>query len=165
MIEVLRVIAEAPPPGGGSGLGYLVTVMVALVSGTGGWSLLQFIFNRRGRKAEAARLTAQTEQARSDAQEAEAKRLSILSDLQNRAQQIAIESAANAYERVAKECDNCRNELRACQLELKSLRRATETLIRLAEDAFPYVIAAAAQLPPDYENRLRLSIQMARDNL
>lgn len=143
---------------GGSLLNYLVTFVVALVSGTGGWSVLQMIINRKGRKAEAARLTAQTEQAHLETQQAEAKRQQILSDLQARAQQIAIESASNAYERVTAECD-------ACRAELKDLRRATETLVRLVEDALPYLAALADIVPPDFEDRVRLAISMVRDNL
>lgn len=143
---------------GGNMLSYAVTVAVALVSGTGGWSALQFIINRKGRTAEAARLTAQTEQAYLETQQAEAKRQQILADLQARAQQIAIESAANAYERVTKECDNCR-------AELKDLRRATETLVRLVENALPFLLLVDKVVPDDFEARVRVAISMVRDNL
>lgn len=153
MITLLAV--EAPPATGT--VSYIVTVIIALVSGTGGWSALQFIINRTGRKAEAARLQAQTEQTKVNTQETEINRQKMLSDMQARAQQIAIESAANAYERVTRECDECRQEL-------KGIRRSTEALITLIEEVIPS-LATLEDLPKDYPVRLRLAIRIARDSL
>lgn len=161
MIAPLLVALPDPttvPGGSGSQtISYVVTVLIALVSGTGGWGALQFIFNRTGRKAEAARLMAQTEQSKLETQEGEARRQSMLADLQARAQQIAIESAANAYERVTRECDECRKEVR-------EMRRSTESLINLVEEVIPH-LSSLEGIPDDYPVRLRLAIRIARDSL
>lgn len=132
---------------------YLVTIGLALASGTGGWSVLQFILNRTGRKAEAARLVAQVEQSRSDVEESEARRRQILNEFQVKAQEIAVQSATAAYERVQGEAEGCRHELR-------DLRRATETLIRAVEDVVFHLVISETDT-----HRLRVAISMARDSL
>jgi uncharacterized protein YecA (UPF0149 family) len=150
----MSILADAPTViTGAQTANYLVTIIVAIVSGTGGWSVLQFVLNRTGRKAEAARLTAQIEQNKIDSEEADHKRRLILSDFQARAQQIAVESATSAYERVQAECESCRDELR-------EMRRAAESLIRAVEDIVFELTLTETDL-----YRLRTAISIARDSL
>lgn len=123
---------------------YLVTVMVALLSGTGGWGTLQFLLNRSGRKAEAARLQAEAEKLASS-------RAVLLADAQAMAQRTALDSANAAYGQVRQECADCRAELRL-------VRGATEALIDAIEEI-------AVELSDGGKVRLRQAVRVARQAL
>jgi uncharacterized protein HemX len=98
---------------------YALTVILALASGTGGWSLLQFVLTRTGRKAEMARHQAETERIQ---REAENNRQSILSAAQITAQKAALDSSEQRYKELRQDYDSTR-------FVLKELRIATEALI------------------------------------
>jgi uncharacterized protein HemX len=119
-----------------------VTVIVALVSGTGGWGVLQFILTRTGRKAEIARQQAETERATQESEKFKQETAAHESDLLQRAQVIAqrtaLDSAAKRYRELREDYEEQRRSLRA-------LRSATETLIDVVD-------AIAARMRPTKES-------------
>lgn len=96
-----------------------ITVLVALISGTGGWSVLQFVLNRTGRKAEIARQEAETERVK---EETAREKAAMLSEVQITAQTAALESADRRYRGLEQDYTDQRKTL-------NELRSATTTLI------------------------------------
>jgi hypothetical protein len=96
-------------------INYLAAAIIALVSGTGGWATLQLVINRRGRKAEAGRLEAETEAKKKEAAKTEAERLALLSEVERKAYAAAEMSADKRYSTLERDYDRCTvalNELR-----------------------------------------------------
>lgn len=103
----------------GNNVNLVVTVLVALVSGTGGWGVLQFVLNRTGRKAEIARQEAETERLK---EETARDKAAMLSEVQITAQTAALESADRRYRGLEQDYTDQRKSL-------NELRSATLTLI------------------------------------
>lgn len=107
-----------------------VTILVALISGTGGWGLLQFFLTRTGRKAEVARKQAETERLHDESAKAkedtEANNRKILAAAQIAAQQAALESSDRRYSELKSDYEHTR-------VRLGDLRSATEELIEIVE--------------------------------
>jgi uncharacterized protein HemX len=101
----------------------VVTVLVALVSGTGGWGVLQFVLNRTGRKAEIARQEAETERIQEETQRDKA---AMLTEVQITAQTVALESADRRYKGLEQDHQDQRKVL-------NELRTATWTLIEIVD--------------------------------
>lgn len=113
----------------------LVTVLLALLSGTGGWGVLQFVLNRVGRKAEAARQMADTERIREDAKTRATERLALVAEMERKAYDKGQEAADKRYGELKTDYADCRRGL-------NELRVATEALI----DAIDAIIARAQPL-------------------
>lgn len=113
--------------------------VVALVSGTGGWATLQLIINRRGRKAEAGRLEAETEARKMDAAKTEAERLALLAEVERKAYAAAEASADKRYSTLERDYERC-------AVRLDSLRDAVGPLL----DAI-VAIMAGVQPPIGHE--------------
>jgi uncharacterized protein HemX len=105
---------------------YVVTIVVALVSGTGGWSLLQFVLTRTGRKAEVARQQAETEKLREDQ---EANRQSILAAAQITAQKAALDSGDKRYGELREDYDKNRKDLRELRIATEGLLDVVDTIV------------------------------------
>lgn len=107
-----------------------VTMLVAFISGTGGWGILQFFLNRTGRKAEIARQIAETERLKTESEkthkETEANNRKILAAAQIAAQQAALESSDRRYAEIKSDYEHTR-------VRLGDLRAATEELIEVVE--------------------------------
>lgn len=92
-------------------INFLSVAVIALVSGTGGWATLQLIINRRGRKAEAGRLEAETEARKMDAAKTEAERLALLAEVERKAYAAAEASADKRYATLERDYERCAAEL------------------------------------------------------
>jgi uncharacterized protein HemX len=107
-----------------------VTILVALVSGTGGWGILQFVLTRTGRKAEIARKHAETERLQIESAKAredtEANNRKILAAAQIAAQQAALESSDRRYAELKSDYEHTR-------IRMGDLRSATEELVEVIE--------------------------------
>jgi hypothetical protein len=127
-----------------SNVNVAVTIIVALVSGTGGWGVLQFILTRTGRKAEIARQLAEAEKATQEGERVKLETAAHESDLLQRAQVIAqrtaLDSAAKRYRELREDYEEQRRSLRA-------LRSATETLIDVVD-------SIAARMRPTKESEV-----------
>lgn len=119
--------------------------VVAAVSGTGGWATLQFILNRRGRKAEAARVEAEAETKRT-----ETKRLR--QDMAQAAQDAAVKTWSGTVERLEHDLSSCRGDLTTESVAHRHTRDALESLI----DAFE------AYIEQEDVRAARVSIRAAR---
>ncbi len=102
------------------------TILTALVSGTGGWAVLQFFLTRASRKAEIARQHAAAEKDLEDAArsktETSQRESKLLADAQIVAQRTALESGQQRYAELRMDYEETRTSL-------KGLRNATEALI------------------------------------
>jgi uncharacterized protein HemX len=107
----------------GNNVNLVVTVLVALISGTGGWGVLQFVLNRTGRKAEIARQEAETERVK---EETARDKSQLLSEVQITAQTTALESADRRYKGLEQDYTDQRKML-------NELRTATWTLIETVD--------------------------------
>lgn len=127
-----------------SNVNVAVTIIVALVSGTGGWGILQFILTRTGRKAEIARQLAEAEKSAQESerfkQEIATHETDLLQRAQVVAQRTALDSAAKRYRELREDYEEQRQSLRA-------LRSATETLIDVVD-------AIAARMRPTKESEI-----------
>lgn len=119
---------------------YLVTIIVALISSSGFFGLVQTLTNRRGRKAVAARDEAEAEKARLDKKKAAVDRASMLVDAQALAQATALNSADMAYSRVANECAACREELGELRVVTEVLLTAIAAMIDRARPGDPLTV-------------------------
>jgi molecular chaperone GrpE (heat shock protein) len=150
----------------------VMTVVVALVSGTGGWSILQFILNRTGRKAEIARQHAETEKIKEDV---EANNRKVLAAAQIAAQQAALESSRERYSQLRNDYDESRREFAelrdSSRLQFNDLRSATEELIDIMETFLSQVapkngddVIIIPMTTEDYR-AARTAIRLARSHL
>jgi hypothetical protein len=89
-------------------IGQLITAFATIAGGTGFWGFIQWARERKGAKAKAAKEQQADEKA---TQQAEIDRAKLLADAQAIAQTTALDSANQAYQSVAKRCDDCLDEL------------------------------------------------------
>lgn len=103
----------------GSWMGAAVTIAVAVISSTGGYSIFQFIFNRTGRKAEIARTHAETEKLQ---QEVGLVQAQWLIEAHKAVQQETRDAADVRYH-------NLYEDYKTSSDQLKGLRRVTIALV------------------------------------
>ena len=133
---------------------FMVTVAVALVSGTGGWGLLQFILNRRGRKAEAGRQEAEAETAREALAKAQADRANLLAEAQATAQRTALDSANERYGQLKSDWEECRAGLKEAREAQREGRKVMAALISAID-------ALVAQLKPGQGDEIIITVTRA----
>ena len=107
-------------------INYAVVILLAVVSGTGGWATLQFVLNRRGVKAAAAKEEAEAEVRRREAAKAEAERIAFLQEIERKAYAAAEASQARRYSTLEQDYNDCRSGLR-------ELRDAVRPLITILD--------------------------------
>lgn len=131
---------------------------------TVGGAVVNWLFNRTGRKAETTRRKAEEEDRRKKAEEREIEREELLAEARARAQQTALESAATAFQSVKAQCDECNRRLlqaeerqaraeqrmydaeqreRAADEREGKMRVALRTIIRVIDTNDPTEVAAA----------------------
>lgn len=110
-----------------TGLWNQIVISAATISsGPAFWGLIQWLRNRRGDKALAAREQQAQEKAKV---KAEIDKADLLAEAQRTAQQTALDSANSVIERVEKDCQNCRDELHGLRDIMGKLIDAIEALM------------------------------------
>jgi hypothetical protein len=148
----------------------MVAFVGLLVAAQGFWAFLQFVFNRKGRKAEIARQDAAIEKDKDDA---ETNRLRLLAESREAAQQVALDSWRVAYGRLHEDSDDCERKYRECKIKLAQLCEATSSLVdvfagfisrmRAAQDADSDMVVMKVSAQEFLS--LRSAIAAARDHL
>lgn len=105
-----------------------VSLVGSIVGGTGIWGFLQHLSKRKERKAEAARIVADTELAQQQASTEELTRKQLLSEVQERAQRVALESAHIAFEQVSAERKEDRAKIDVLTAVVEQLIDAVEAI-------------------------------------
>jgi hypothetical protein len=106
----------------------LVAFVGLMVSAQGFWAALQFVMNRKGRKAEIARQDAATEKDKDDA---EISRQKLLAESRIEAQKVALDSWKEAYGRLHDDSDDCERKYGECKTKLAQLCEATGALVEV----------------------------------
>lgn len=117
---------------------YLVTVVVAMVGGGGGYGTLQLFTGRTGRKAESGRIVAETEKLREESKKLRTDREALIADVQREAYAAAKQTYEERYQFISDDYGKCRDGL-------NELRLATESVI----DAFDVIISKAQPVNGD----------------
>jgi hypothetical protein len=110
-------------------INYFAAAVIALVSGTGGWATLQLVINRRGRKAEAGRVEAETEAKKAEAKKTEADRLALLAEVERKAYASAEAAADRRYGNLEKDYEKCRAGLQELKDSVGPLIDAIEAIM------------------------------------
>lgn len=128
----------------------LVAAGVTFFFGTVGGAVVNWLFNRTGRKAEIARRKAEEEKNEDERLKREREREELLAEARSRAQQAALDSANAALVSVRTQCDDCTSRLtrteermHAAEERERKIQAALRTVIRVIDANDPTEIAAA----------------------
>lgn len=143
-------------------------VIIGVVSSGGLWTLLQFILNRAGRRAEAGRQLAAAEKDQQDARKAEAERLLFIQQVERTAYDRAIAAADERVGEVKEKCSQCLSELATIRSEQIRERMTYELRISNLEQSNYALIDAALEIVPlldadaEHTRALRAAVRTAR---
>lgn len=110
-------------------INYAVVVAVALVSSTAFWAFLQFVVNRRGTKAIAAKQEAEAESTREQAAKVRDERIALAQEAAHKAYQDAEASYARRYRNLEQDYDTCRSGLTEIREAVRPLLVAIEKIL------------------------------------